>query len=307
MSDVHTAASRDDEQAVSLAFGWKRLRTYWWVAALGLLTGAALGLALGLSESGVWRAQAIVYLGQPFSPLGGGQIQSLATSPENVNAIVHSESALRRAAVLSGIPLSSLRSSVAVSSTTTTSLSAKTAAEQLRGTVPLAEISVKGRGAHKVEVAADALSSRVVARISSYVAGKVSLLKHEVASSTAQLKAADARIARAEAEQAALVSNGSPTVEKLLVSANLNSVIATTDDKRTSLQDDLGSAEQLLNLATTVEMGRIVEPAAASKSTARSSASSLLVGALIGLIVGVIAALAAEPIVGRRRRSQAGV
>src|SRR6516162_7696832 len=152
MSDVHTAASRDDEQAVSLAFGWNRLRTYWWVAALGLLTGAALGLALGVSESGVWRAQAIVYLGQPFSPLGGGQIQSLAKNPENVNAIVHSESALKRASALSGIPLSKLRSSVSISEVT--------AVGQLKGINPLAEISVKGHGAHKVELAANALSNR---------------------------------------------------------------------------------------------------------------------------------------------------
>ena len=39
------------------------------------------------------------------------------------------------------------------------------------------------------------------------------------------------------------------------------------------------------------------------KTTARSSRTSLLVGALIGLLVGAVAALAAEPIVARRRRS----
>jgi len=43
-----------------------------------------------------------------------------------------------------------------------------------------------------------------------------------------------------------------------------------------------------------------VEPAAASKTTARSRRSSLLVGALIGLILGTIAALVADPIAARR-------
>ena len=50
------------------------------------------------------------------------------------------------------------------------------------------------------------------------------------------------------------------------------------------MQDDLFEAQQLLNLAENVESSRVVERAAASKTTARSSRTSLLVGALIGLI-----------------------
>ena len=70
-----------------------------------------------------------------------------------------------------------------------------------------------------------------------------------------------------------------------------------------ALQDDLSDARQLLNLAENVEKSRVVEPAAASKTTARSSRSSLLVGALIGLLLGAVAALVADPIAARRRGS----
>src|SRR5712691_10604253 len=149
MSDPHAATGPDEEQEVSLASGWERLKARWWLPALGLVAGAIVGIAFGLTGGSVWRAQAIVYLGQPFAPLGGGQIQSLATNPQTVNEIVHSESALKRASALSGIPLSRLRSSVSINEVT--------AAGQLRGINPLAEISVKGHGRHKVEVAADAL------------------------------------------------------------------------------------------------------------------------------------------------------
>jgi len=289
----------DDEQEISLASGWERLKARWWLPVVGLAIGAVVGLALAVAGGNVWRAQAIVYLGQPFAPLGGGQIQSLATNPRTVNEVVHSESALKRASAISGIPTSRLRSSVSISEVTS--------AGQLRGINPLAEIAVKGSGRHKVELAADALSRRVVNRVSVYVTQKVRLLQSQVATSKAQLDAADRRIEQAEAQQAALVQNGSLTaVEKLLLSANLNSVIATTDAKRTSLEEDLSSAQQLLNLAQTVEMSRIVEPAAASKTTARSSRTSLVVGAFIGLIIGIVAALAAEPIAARRRRSAEG-
>ena len=298
MSDPRAATGPDDEQEVDLASGWERLKARWWLPVLGLVAGAAVGLVLAVAGGNVWRAQSIVYLGQPFAPLGGGQIQSLATNPRTVNEIVHSESALKRASKISGVPISRLRSSVAISEITT--------AGQLRGINPLAEISVKGSGRHKVELAANALSNRVVDRVSVYVTQKVQLLQSQVATSQAQLAAANARIAQAEAQQSALVSNGSLTaVEKLLLSANLNSVIATTDAKRTSLQEDLSNSQQLLNLAKTVEMSHVVEPAAASKTTARSSRTSMIVGGAIGLIIGLIAALVAEPIAARRRRSAA--
>ena len=298
MTDPRAATGPDDEQEVSLASGWERLKARWWLPVAGLAVGAVIGLALAVAGGNVWRAQAIVYLGQPFAPLGGGQIQSLATNPRTVNEVVHSESALKRASAISGIPTSRLRSSVSVSEVTS--------AGQLRGINPLAEIAVKGPGRHKVELAADALATRVVNRVSVYVTQKVRLLQSEAAAAQAQLDAANRRIAQAEAQQTALVSNGSlTTVEKLLLSANLNSVIATTDAKRTSLQEDLTNAQQLLNLAKTVEQSHIVEPASAGKTTARSSRTSLVVGAFIGLIIGIVAALLAEPFAARRRRTAA--
>ena len=82
-------------------------------------------------------------------------------------------------------------------------------------------------------------------------------------------------------------------------------MITTADARRTSLQDDLFEAGQLLNLAENVESSRVVEPAAASKTTARSSRTSLLVGALIGLLLGAIAALVVDPIAARRRGAPA--
>ena len=165
---------------------------------------------------------------------------------------------------------------------------------------------MKGSGPVRVEQAADELAERVVERVSIYVTEKTALLKQQVAVSEGQLAAVEARIARAQEQQDQLLGNQSlPPVERLLLSQNLNAVITTADARRTSLQDDLFEARQLLNLAESVESSRVVEPAAASKTTARSSRTSLLVGALIGLLVGAIAALAADPIAARRRGAAA--
>jgi hypothetical protein len=284
----------DEEQEVDLSSAWQRLKLRWWLPVGGLVVGAVVGIALALSGGSVWRAQTIVYLGQPFAPLGGGQIQSLATNPRTVGEIIRSEAALKRASEVSGIAVSRLRSAI--------STKELVAAGQLRGINPLMEITVKGSGKRKVELAAQALSLRVTQRVSAYVTEKVGQLQRTIDVSEGQLAAVEVRIETAQRQQAQLNADPSiPLDQKLLLNLNLNSVITTADARRTALQDDLSEAQQLLNLAENVEKSRIVEPAAASKTTARSSRSSLLVGALIGLIVGAIAALVFDPIAGRRR------
>jgi hypothetical protein len=288
------APELDDEQEVDLSSAWQRLKVRWWLPVGGLVIGAVVGIALALSGGSVWRAQTIVYLGQPFAPLGGGQIQSLATNPRTVGDIIRSEAVVQRASRISGIPESQLRSSI--------STKELVAVGQVRGINPLIEIAVKGSGKRKVELATDALAERVTERVSFYVTEKVELLQNQVAVSESQLAAVEARIQAAQRQQDALITDTSiPLDQRLLLSANLNSVITTADARRTSLQDDLFEARQLLNLAENVESSRVVEPAAASKTTARSSRTSLLVGALIGLLIGAIAALAADPIAARRR------
>jgi hypothetical protein len=213
-----------------------------------------------------------------------------------VGEIIRSESGLKAASQASGIPVSKIRSSI--------STRELVAAGQLRGINPLIEITVKGSGKRKVELATAALADRVVERVSLYVTEKATLLENQVDVSSAQLAAVEARIAEAQTQQDALAENQSlAPVEKLLLSQNLNAVITTADARRSTLQDDLGDARQLLNLAENVEKSRVVEPAAASKTTARSSRSSLLVGALIGLLLGAVAALVADPIAARRRGS----
>ncbi len=296
MTAGRDALELEEEQEVDLASAWQRLKLRWWLPVGGLVVGAVVGLALALAGGSVWRAETIVYLGQPFAPLGGGQIQSLATNPRTVGEIIRSESALQAASEETGIPVSTLRSSISTRELVATG--------QVRGINPLIEIAVKGSARGKVEQAADALAARVVERVSVYVSEKVDLLQQQVAVSESQLAAVETRIEAAQRQQDTLIQDQSiPLDQRLLLSANLNSVITTADARRTSLQDDLFEARQLLNLAESVESSRVVEPAAASKTTARSTRTSLLVGALLGLLVGGIAALAAEPILARRRRA----
>jgi len=136
------------------------------------------------------------------------------------------------------------------------------------------------------------------------VTEKVAGLEDQLEAAELQLDEVNDRIRSAQVQQAAIIADQSiPLDQRLLLTANLNSVITTADARRAAIQGARFEAGQLLNLAENVESSRIIEPAAASKTTARSSRSSLLVGALIGLILGAIAALLVDPIAGRRRGS----
>ena len=112
MNDRHAAPVPDDEQEVDLASAWERIKVRWWLPVGGLVLGAVVGILLALSGGNVYRAETIVYLGQPFAPQGGGQIQSLATNPRTVSEIIRSESVLARRRRRDRIPVSKLRSSI---------------------------------------------------------------------------------------------------------------------------------------------------------------------------------------------------
>ncbi|MGI8886389.1 MAG: hypothetical protein ACR2G9_05700 [Gaiellaceae bacterium] len=297
MSDRRGVSGPEDEQEVDLASAWKRLEARWWLPVAGLLVGAVIGLALALSGGSVWRAETIVYLGQPFAPLGGGQIQSLATNPRTVSEIVRSEAALRAVSNKTGIPVSKLRSSISTKELTATG-------PARGGIIPLIEIAVKGDAEpRKIEDAADALAARVVSRVSVFVVRKIEELERQVAVAESQLEAIESRIGAAQRQQTQLLQDDSiPLTQKLLLNLNLNSTITTADARRAALQGSLVEANQLLNLAENVESSRVVEQASAVKTTARSSRTSLLLGALLGLLVGAIMAVAAEPFLARRRR-----
>src|SRR6185503_3942080 len=118
----------------------------------------------------------------------------------------------KRASAISGIPVSRLRSAI--------STRELTAAGQLRGINPLIEITVKGSGKRKVELAAAALADRVTERVSVYVTEKVALLEEQVKTGEAQLEEVNARIRSAQEQQAEVLADRSiPVDQRLLVTA----------------------------------------------------------------------------------------
>lgn len=284
----------DAEREVDLRSAWERIAARWWLPVLGLVAGVFVGFLLALGGGATYEARALLYLGQPFTTAGGGQIQSLATNPRTAGEIIRSEAALRAASRESGISVSGLRGNVTSAPIIATG--------QSRLTTPLVEIRVNGSRPGRVATAANTLAERVLATTGDYVEEKIDVLRDQIQALNEELEEIDRRVDRANAQlETILASEELSLSERLLLTTNINSTIGFNEQRRGTVQTELLQARQLLSLAERVEQGRVVEPAVAVKTTATSGRNAALVGGLIGLLLGCAAALLADPYLARRR------
>lgn len=299
MSEVRARGiDSESEQEVDLRTLWARLVSRWWLPLVGLVLGAVVGVLVAVGGGQTWKAKTLLYLGQPFTTSGGGQIQSLATNPRTASEIVRSELALRRAAAASGLRLGQLRGHVATQ--------AVTSVGQTRNVSPLVEISLDGPVRLKVERATDALARAVIDQVSTYVDRKIALLEAQISSSQTELKEIDARVTDAQQQLQSIVGNKAiPATDRLIATSSLNSTIGFAEQRRGTVQQELFQNQQLLSLAVNVEKSKIVQPAAASRQTATSRRNSAAIGGLIGLILGGVAAYLADPVLARRNTLRA--
>src|ERR687896_1077093 len=137
-----TELDLEAEQEVDFRRYWSAVLARWWLPALGLVAGVLGGYALALGGGDVYRAEATLYLGQPFTPNGGAPVPGLATNPSTVNEIVHSENVLQDVAQRSGMDLAKLRGNV-----TSRQVGVAAGRRLAVGPTPLLEGSVPGADA----------------------------------------------------------------------------------------------------------------------------------------------------------------
>jgi hypothetical protein len=278
----------DVEQEVDFARYGRAIAAHWWLVAVGVLAGMVVGLLLSLGGDRFYRAEAIVYLGQPLAPGGGAPLQGPGTNPRTVDQIVRSEAVIREAAAKAGLRPRELRGRIGTKS--------------LQGAVPRAgqaqlyAISVKGPRARRVQAAANAFAVAVINRVSGYVDVKREQLGERLAFLERELDNAVRRLAAITAQQNEILRDRSLDVASRLIAINnFNAQITALETRRANLEESRFSVRQFVKLAEDIERARILTKAQAVSSTARSKRNSVLVGVLIGLILGALAAIVWEP------------
>jgi capsular polysaccharide biosynthesis protein len=289
----------DAEQEVEFRRYWNAVAARWWLPVLGLVAGILGGYALALGGGDVFRAEATLYLGQPFTPNGGAPVPGLATNPSTVNEIVRSENVLQDVAERSGMNLSKLRANV-----TSRQVSPPAGRRAVVGTTPLIEVSVTGQNARTTARAANLLAQAVVAEVSPYVEEKITAIRERITADERELDESQRRLELTQAELNALLENRSlSATDRLIGVTTFNATIGSLVERRGLVTQDLLEAKQALALAENVEQPSVVNEAAARKTTARSVGRSVVVGAMIGLILGILAAILWEPAERRFRRA----
>jgi uncharacterized protein involved in exopolysaccharide biosynthesis len=262
----------DAEAEVDLGRYGHALLVRWWLLLAGLVAGAVIGYLTTFGGTQFYRAQAVVYMGQPLG-VSSTPVQALNTNPSSARAIVTSESVIERAATKSGLSPSRIRSG--------TSVTAVQGSLPKLGQTPLVQVTVKGPKRTKVARAANVLANVLVAKLSPSSTEKIKNLSTLLHSDDTLIPTLNA----------ALGKPGLSSTDKLLLQLRLQAV-----------QADRTQTAQSLSLATHIEAPQIVTRAAAEKTSARNHRNSTAVGALIGLILGGIAALLWEPVTRARRR-----
>jgi uncharacterized protein involved in exopolysaccharide biosynthesis len=279
----------EGEADVDLGRHLSAVAARWWLLVLGFVVGVLLALLFSVGGKDVYRAAALVYPGQPLSP-SSAQIQSISTNPSTIGQIVRSEAALRRAAEASGYGSpGKLRRNTSVQP-----VSGNVARS---GQVQLVNIVVTGDAPRKSSAAANELAKSVISKISTLADTKITALRAQIAANQRELAGIDERVERIQGQLDS--ADLSPTEQLVLLN-----LIGLAEQRRTTVQDDLGTRQQLLAQAIEVEKARIVEPAVARKVTAQSRRNQLIVGGALGLLAGLAAALLWDPVSRRVRRTR---
>jgi hypothetical protein len=272
----------DAEESVDLRRHWVAITTHWWLPLIGLVGGVIVGYLISLGGAQVYKAKAVIYLGQPLSQ-GGVQVQSQATNPSTVRQIVTAESTIQRVARDAGLRADQLRGRV--------STQAVTGNISRLGQNPLVAITVTGHARRPVARAANDLARAVVFSnaLAGYSKTKIQNLQLQVDQEQAAVYTLNRNL---KAQQAAL-GNGSglSTSERLIALGQINGL----QQQLLTTTDSLTTNQQQLALAKDVEAPQITTLAAATKTTARSRRNTVIVSALIGLLLGIVAAVLYDP------------
>lgn len=274
------------EQEIEFGRYAARVAERWWLPLLGLVVGLVLGYAISVGGENVFRAQALVYLGDPLAP-SGARVETYSTSPGNIREIVTSEAAVRKAADVSRLDPADVRAGIFVSPVSGSS--------SRTGQPSLVNVGVRGEAPGRVRDAANELARLAVAASDDYVQAKIQALRTQITSSQEELQSLERRI---DASLASVGGGGLTAAEELVALTNAG----VLEQRRSTVLQARSDRQQLLALAENVERPRVVQPAVPRKVTAQSQRNSIVAAGVLGLLVGLAAALAWDPLAGRFER-----
>jgi uncharacterized protein involved in exopolysaccharide biosynthesis len=278
-----TAPQFDAEREVDLARWRRAVVALWWLPVAGLVLGAIVGALYSTRGGTVYKATALISLGQPTSP-GGALVPSYGTNPRAVSQIVSGAKFQEQAADAADMRPSALRGHVSVGTVGSAGAGATR-------TQPLISLTVTGSHGKNVAAAANELANIVVNKTTaSYVQEKIRTFNATLKNVTTQLNSITTTLGVYQAALKEAQKKNLDPLQQLVIVGQENNA----ETRQGNLIAQQETLQQQLVFAKQVESAKVVEEAGAVKASAHSRSTSLVVGALIGLILGAILAIAGE-------------
>jgi hypothetical protein len=277
----------DAEEEVDLGRYATAIAARWWLPLLGLVAGVLVGYLLSVGGAEVYRAQALIYLGDPIAP-GGTRVETFSRNISSLRELARSEDSARRAATVSGMTPGQVRSG-----TTVQQVAGATARA---GQPSLVNVGVRGDGPRKVALASNELARILVRDISPYANAKIAGLRGQITAANDEIDSLDRRIT---ASLTAAERPGLTPTEKLVALTNAG----VLEQRRSTVLVTRSDRQQQLALAETVEKPQLLKRGVARKVTAQSRRNSLVAAGALGLLLGLFAALAWDRVAPRFTRT----
>lgn len=288
-----SAAQPPPSREVRVSDYARRVARRWYVVVAAVVI--AVGLVFLRAVSGNTNqatATAIVYLGQPIGPSGGGVItQTPQANPQIAVSYVRSPQVLQKAAARAGIH-ASLGSHVSVIATNP-SVGGTAGANTKGGSgAPTISITVEGPWSRRaVQTATESLANQLLAFENRYPTSKRELLTARISSEKVQVASLKSQLVKAQAAVAAIEKSSLGPEQKAATAGPWSQVLATVTIRLGDQSTQLANDQISLQTVTSIESAQFISHAAAHSVGAVKRRSSLVIAAFIGLIVGIGLAL----------------
>jgi hypothetical protein len=267
-------------QSFDIVEWWRGVAARWWLVAVGILLGAALGFILLRGRVATYEASAQLYVGQ------SGSANDLPTTLAEASAYVTSEAGTRAAARTVGLAPGALRGSVSTDLVVGPSTSRAGSAGSA-----LLDIRVSGSSAHKVAEAADVLARRAASVLSTYASRELRLSTSNLAVVSAELRHNSARLNVDQSQLQQLASDPrSTTTQRLVEIKAFATQVAEDSRQRRLLQEEELAARLQIAFERGVELPHLARPAESVPRGGPSRLAGVAIGGLIGLLFSLLAA-----------------
>ena len=274
------------EQEIDVRRYWQAVAARWWLPVIGVIIGAAIGYALSLGGSDVWRGTALVYLGQPVTPTGQPATNAPAAQPLFAQQIVRAPAAIEVAATAAGLRPGQLAGRISIQGASGT---AGTKAQP----APYVNVVVRGPwGAKQVANASQSFADEIVKQGGAYQADKRTRLEGQVDYLESRLKSIldDRDYQRQRIENVQCDPSISAT-DKLIAITSANAIIQSSQTLEFQLSQQLLDAQSQLASVSYNEEPRVISPARGTRVDVSSRQANLVVAVILGLVAGIVVTL----------------